>query len=498
MNLALTQPAQSLGHLINGLVPPHTELPSTLISHLTLDSRDVSSGSLFLGVPGEKTDGRRFVDQALRAGAAAVLVEGHEWDASQSRTNCFPVDDLKKQVGLIANRFFGSPSHALCVIGITGTNGKTTCASLLAQALGLLGHQSGLIGTTGWGMTGDLQPAALTTPDAITLQSQLADLVEQGADSVCLEVSSHAIDQGRIEGIEFNSALFTNLSRDHLDYHQTMERYAETKLLLFRRTELESVIINVADAVGCAFASQEFSAKLWTYGQDDSADVFPAKIDVESGGITLCLHSPIGEMSFTSELRGHFNVANLSAVATTLMAHGYSASRISEVMGQLQPAPGRMLFCRGSGAGRPTVVVDYAHTPEALSTLLKSLRTYTDGELWCVFGCGGERDRGKRAEMGRAAAVGADHVVLTNDNPRGEDPDEILSDIADGLSVPAQAHIPQRDLAIAYALEQAASRDLVVIAGKGHETSQIVGDQVLPFNDQAVAEEILRTMPCSA
>jgi UDP-N-acetylmuramoyl-L-alanyl-D-glutamate--2,6-diaminopimelate ligase len=180
------------------------------------------------------------------------------------------------------------------------------------------------------------------------------------------------------------------------------------------------------------------------------------------------------------------------------MAHGYSASRISEVMGQLQPAPGRMLFCRGSGAGRPTVVVDYAHTPEALSTLLKSLRTYTDGELWCVFGCGGERDRGKRAEMGRAAAVGADRVVLTNDNPRGEDPDEILSDIADGLSVPAQARIPQRDLAIAYALEQAASRDLVVIAGKGHETSQIVGDQVLPFNDQAVAEEILRTMPCSA
>ena len=277
-----------------------------------------------------------------------------------------------------------------------------------------------------------------------------------------------------------------------------MERYAETKLLLFRRTELESVIINVADAVGCAFASQEFSAKLWTYGHDDSADVFPVKIDVESGGITLCLHSPIGEMSFTSELRGHFNVANLSAVATTLMAHGYSASRISEVMGELQPAPGRMLFCRGSGAGRPTVVVDYAHTPEALSTLLKSLRTYTDGELWCVFGCGGERDRGKRAEMGRAAAVGADRVVLTNDNPRGEDPDEILSDIADGLSVPAQAHIPQRDLAIAYALEQAASRDLVVIAGKGHETSQIVGDQVLPFNDQAVAEEILRTMPCSA
>ena len=355
-----------------------------------------------------------------------------------------------------------------------------------------------MIGTTGWGMTGDLQPAGLTTPDAITLQSQLADLVEQGADSVCLEVSSHAIDQGRIEGIEFNSALFTNLSRDHLDYHQTMERYAETKLLLFRRTELESVIINVADAVGCAFASQEFSAKLWTYGQDDSADVFPAKIDVESGGITLCLHSPIGEMSFTSELRGHFNVANLSAVATTLMAHGYSASRISEVMGQLQPAPGRMLFCRGSGAGRPTVVVDYAHTPEALSTLLKSLRTYTDGELWCVFGCGGERDRGKRAEMGRAAAVGADRVVLTNDNPRGEDPDEILSDIADGLSVPAQARIPQRDLAIAYALEQAASRDLVVIAGKGHETNQIVGDQVLPFNDQAVAEEILRTMSCSA
>ncbi len=498
MNITMIPPAQSLGRLLDGLMPSHTELASTRIKHMTLDSREVSSGSLFFGVPGEKTDGRRFVDQALRSGAAAVLVEGREWDTSEPRGKCFPIDDLKSQVGRIASRFFGSPSHALCVVGITGTNGKTTCASLLAQALELLGHRSGLIGTTGWGMTGDLQPAGLTTPDAITLQSHLADLAEQGADSVCLEVSSHAIDQGRIEGIEFNSALFTNLSRDHLDYHHTMEHYAETKLLLFRRTELESAIINVADPVGCAFANKKLSAKLWTYGEDDSADIFPTETDVGPGGITLCLQSPIGEISFTSELRGHFNVANLSAVAATLMAHGYSAVRISEVMGQLEPAPGRMLFCRGSGTGRPTVVVDYAHTPDALSALLESLRAYTEGELWCVFGCGGERDRGKRGAMGRAASLRADRVVLTNDNPRGEDPEEILSDIADGLSTPAQACIPQRDLAIAHALEQAASSDLVVIAGKGHETNQIVGDQVLPFNDQAIAEEILRTMPCSA
>ncbi len=494
----MAQPARQLGELLQGVVTPEGASASALVTSLTLDSRTASAGSLFFGIPGAKTDGRQFVDQALRSGAAAVLVEGRGWDAKHQIEHCYPIDGLREQIGNIANRFFGSPSHALCVVGVTGTNGKTTCATLLAQALDLLGRKSGLIGTTGWGLARDLQPSGLTTPDALTLQSRLADLAAQGADSVCLEVSSHAIDQGRIEGIHFNSALFTNLSRDHLDYHPTMEHYAETKLLLFRRKELESAIINVSDPVGRAFAREGLSARLWTYGDDASADVFPIKVEIDTGGIALGLESPIGEISFSSALRGHFNVSNLTAVVTMLVAHGYSAAKISEVMGQLEPAPGRMLFCQGSGDGRPTVVVDYAHTPEALSTLLKSLRTYTQGEMWCVFGCGGGRDRGKRSQMGQEASVWADRIVLTNDNPRGEDPEEILSDIAQGMSTPAEARIPQRDLAIAYALAHASPRDLVVVAGKGHETSQIIGDRVMPFSDQAIAEEILRKMPCSA
>ena len=494
----MAQPARQLGELLQGVVTPEGASASALVTSLTLDSRTASAGSLFFGIPGAKTDGRQFVDQALRSGAAAVLVEGRGWDAKHQIEHCYPIDGLREQIGNIANRFFGSPSHALCVVGVTGTNGKTTCATLLAQALDLLGRKSGLIGTTGWGLARDLQPSGLTTPDALTLQSRLADLAAQGADSVCLEVSSHAIDQGRIEGIHFNSALFTNLSRDHLDYHPTMEHYAETKLLLFRRKELESAIINVSDPVGRAFAREGLSARLWTYGDDASADVFPIKVEIDTGGIALGLESPIGEISFSSALRGHFNVSNLTAVVTMLVAHGYSAAKISEVMGQLEPAPGRMLFCQGSGDGRPTVVVDYAHTPEALSTLLKSLRTYTQGEMWCVFGCGGERDHGKRSQMGQEASEWADRIVLTNDNPRGEDPEEILSDIAQGMSTPAEARIPQRDLAIAYALAHASPRDLVVVAGKGHETSQIIGDRVMPFSDQAIAEEILRKMPCSA
>ncbi|HCX87793.1 MAG TPA: UDP-N-acetylmuramoyl-L-alanyl-D-glutamate--2,6-diaminopimelate ligase [Gammaproteobacteria bacterium] len=497
MILVSAQPARELGELLQGVVAPDASSASAMITNLTLDSRTVSSGSLFFGLPGEKTDGRRYVDQALCSGAAAVLVEGRGWDAKRPIEHCYPIDGLREQIGRIASRFFGSPSHALCVVGVTGTNGKTTCASLLAQALTLLGRRSGLIGTTGWGLDGDMHPSELTTPDALTLQSRLAELVAQGAESVCLEVSSHAIDQGRIEGIHFNSALFTNLSRDHLDYHHTMEGYAETKLLLFRRQELESAIINVTDPVGRAFAREDLSARLWTYGEDDSADIFPTKIDIDTAGTALCLASPIGEISFTSALRGHFNVSNLSAVAAMLVAYGYSAAKISEVMSRLEPVPGRMLFCRGSGGGRPTVVIDYAHSPEALSKLLTSLRAYTEGELWCVFGCGGERDRGKRAAMGREASQLADRIVITNDNPRSEDPDGILSDIAEGMSVPAEARIPQRGLAIAYAIAHALPRDLVVVAGKGHETRQIVGDQTIPFSDQAIAEEILRKMPCS-
>ena len=484
-----------LGQLVKGIVEVEPQQESLPISELTLDSREVRPGSLFFAVPGQAIDGRMFIDQALESGAAVALYERQDSVPIDS-ARCYPVDDLRKWVGRIASRFFGLPSSALCVIGVTGTNGKTTCASLLTQALSALGRRSGFIGTPGWGFSGALQSTDLTTPDAITLQAQLAELAVQGADSVCLEVSSHALEQGRVEGVEFNAALFTNLSRDHLDYHASMDRYAETKLLLFQRSELESVIINVADPFGERFAASGLSAQLWTFGEDAKADVYPRAIDVHRSGITLHLASPSGEIAFESILRGRFNAANLMAVATTLLALGYSPQDISQVMTDLVPVPGRLEFCPGSGGSRPTVVVDYAHSPEALSQALTALRPYTDGQLWCVFGCGGERDRGKRALMGERASCLADRVVLTNDNPRNEDPMQILSDIGQGMSMPAQATIPERHLAIAYAIGHATPGDLILIAGKGHETSQIAAGKTIPFNDQSVAEHILGDMPC--
>ncbi len=496
MNARVSHTERPLGELVEGIVALEPYQAALPISSLTLDSRAASSGSLFFGIPGCDSDGRDFTHQALESGAQAVLVESQGWSGLDPAQRCYPVDDLQNQIGHIASRFFGLPSQTLCAIGVTGTNGKTTCASLLAQALDLLGRRSGFIGTPGWGFMNALHSTELTTPDPVTLQSRLATLVAQGADSVCLEVSSHALEQGRIEGVEFNAALFTNLSRDHLDYHASMESYAQTKLLLFQRRELQSAIINVADPIGERFAGSDLSAQLWTFGEDARADVYPHLTDVHRDGITLQLTSPAGEITFESTLRGRFNVSNLVAVVTTLLALDYRPGEISEAMTELVPVIGRMEFCRGSTGARPTVVVDYAHTPEALSQILLSLRHYTDGQLWCVFGCGGDRDQGKRAPMGECASRLADRVVLTSDNPRDEDPRQILLDIAGGLARPAEATISDRYEAIAYAISHASVGDLILIAGKGHETHQITSGETVPFKDQNVAEQILGEMPC--
>ena len=485
-----------LGELLAGMNPvasPYAALP---ISHLTLDSRQAGSGSLFFGLPGEKSDGREFVSKAFASGASAAIVESQGWHVENSDRPCFAIANLRAKVGVIADRFFGHPSRTLCVIGVTGTNGKTSCATLLAQALELLGHKSGFIGTPGWGFLDDLEPSTLTTPDAVTLQSHLAALVERGADSVCLEVSSHALDQGRIEGVQFDSAVFTNLSRDHLDYHKSMDAYAQTKLLLFQRQELKSAVINISDPVGAQFSGEKLNARLWTFGRAAPADVFPLWHRVSEKGLSMSLRSPIGEIEFESRLHGDFNVENLMAVVTTLVAQQYSSSDISRVMARLDPVIGRMNLCKGSGGLRPTVVIDYAHSPGALKASLESARSLTRGALWCVFGCGGERDRGKRPTMGQLASALADHVVLTNDNPRGEVPSQILSAIETGLERPADAVIPDRAQAIAYAIENASPHDLILIAGKGHERFQLIGNQAIPFSDREVAEQLLGMMPC--
>jgi len=488
--------SRRLGDLLAGFVPVEMELAAQPVDNLSLDSRRVTPGSLFFGIEGRDRNGSDFAAQALASGAVAAVIEGKGGIKKTLDGFCLEVEDLKNKIGHIASRFFGNPSQSLCVIGVTGTNGKTSCSNLLAQALNLLGTKAAVIGTAGWGPPNQMLPSVLTTPDPITLQSQLHALAAQGTETVCLEVSSHALDQGRIEGTQFNAALFTNLSRDHLDYHESMESYEQTKLLLFQRKELKSVVINVSDPAGARFTKREIAGELLTYGRDPSADVYPLSNRLTDRGLMLTIATPKGEVAFCSALRGSFNVENLTAVTAMLLAKGYHADQIGEVMSKLQPVPGRLIFCRRSHKKQPTVAIDYAHSPEALEALLTTCRDMVIGELWCVFGCGGERDSGKRSEMGGLASRLADHVVLTNDNPRGETPESIVAQIRSGMDRPADAEILDRREAIAFAIRSADAKDLIIIAGKGHETFQVMGDQTLPFDDLSVAEEILGAIPC--
>ena len=494
MSIAL-QPVRRLRPLLEGVVALNPG-DDREISGLSLDSRQVCGGGLFFGLPGAGRDGRCFIGDAIAAGAVTVLYEQTGWASDQCRPGCYPVTDLSHRIGHIASRFYGFPSRILCAIGVTGTNGKTTCAALLAQALGALGRHSGFIGTVGWGMPGSLEATAMTTPDALTLQAQLAQLATQGADSVCIEVSSHALVQGRVEGVEFDVALFTNLSRDHLDYHQNMDDYAAAKLLLFQTNELRSAIINASDPWGVKFAQAGLSTQVWTFGTRAPADVYPLSSDLGRDGMRLTLATPHGEMAFCCPLLGSFNVANVVAVVTTLLALDYAPEVICRIMPGLASVPGRMQMCAAADGAAPMVVVDYAHTPAALAQALDTLDQQVTGELWCVFGCGGDRDQGKRPQMGEVAGRCADHVVLTSDNPRSEDPDRILADIAAGMRATPAAVLADRRAAIAFAIDHAGADDLVLIAGKGHETHQVIADKVIPFDDRVVAEELLGVNRC--
>lgn len=485
-----------LSHLLKGMVSLDPDLASIAVSNLTLDSRKVESGSLFIAMRGNKADGRDFVNHAVNSGAAAVLVENDINGIDHFDGMCLAIPDLRSKVGVIADRFFDHPSSRLFVIGVTGTNGKTSCAFLLTQALNALGKKSGFIGTTGWGFDGNLQKSELTTPDAVTLQLQLSQLVTAGAEGVCLEVSSHALDQRRVEGVEFSSAIFTNLGRDHLDYHKSIERYKDAKFLLFQRRELKSAIINISDPVGAEFAAEKIDARVWTFGNSPKASVYPLKINQNQNGIELLLNTPVGKIQLSCALHGNFNIENLLAVATTLVAEGYSAEQIGSAMSGLTPVEGRMEFCRGLGEQSPLVVIDYAHSPDALSAVLQSIRSMTAGQIWCVFGCGGDRDKGKRSLMGQAASMFSDRTVLTNDNPRSEDPSSILDSILAGMNRPPDAVIEDRQSAIKFAIDSAGAEDTVLIAGKGHENRQLISDQELPFNDREVVETMLGASRC--
>ncbi len=456
------------------------------------DSRQVGSGDLFLAYPGAVADGRMFIGKAVAAGAAAIAYDPENMPASvvlPKTVPCIAVPQLAQNLAQIAQIFYEHPSRSLNITGVTGTNGKTTIAYQLAQAHQLLGQDAAYIGTIGHGNVNHLEPLINTTPDALFLQKIVSQYLMQGSKQVCMEVSSHALSQNRVDGIEFHQAIFTNLTLDHLDYHHTMQEYAKAKALLFRRPELQYAIINQDDAYQ-ELISQELDprVKKLTYGLNANADVQAVSWRMDMHGTEIEVRSPWGNHQITIQALGQFNIYNSLALFSSLLAQNYPPQQLVDVMSQLKPAPGRMELV----AQAPCVLVDYAHTPDALENALATLHHLKKAQLWVVFGCGGDRDKSKRPLMGKVASKYADHVLITSDNPRTEDAQSIVDDIAQGITASGQTTtILNREEAIIFALNHAAKNDIILIAGKGHESYQQIGMIKHPFSDQEVVSREL-------
>lgn len=462
----------------------------TVVKSLTIDSRRVQPGDLFIALRGLTVDGHDYITEAIQRGAAAVLVE--QLDSPLPRLNknipLIPVSNLKKLVGVIAAQFYNDPSRHLSVIGITGTNGKTSISHFIAEILAYCNVLCGVIGTLGIGFLDRLNQTVGTTPDAIMVQKALADLKNKGAKIVAMEVTSHALHQHRVEGVHFHTALFTNLTRDHLDYHPNMEHYAKTKQRLFTDFRPTYSVINVEDEFGRVLARDPRLTNVIGIGDDVQAH----NVVLDDTGIHATLDTPWGKRELHSQLLGKFNLNNLLAAIAAVCLEGFPLSQVLESVKFIKTVPGRMMRF-GGAQGAPLIVVDYAHTPDALEQILKALRAHCRGKLWCVFGCGGDRDRGKRPQMASIAEKMSDKICLTQDNPRTEDPDQIIQDMVQGLKNQAQAHIEMdRKQAIAWTIQAANADDIVVIAGKGHENYQILGTEKIPYSDQEQVEKALK------
>ncbi|QKL04875.1 UDP-N-acetylmuramoyl-L-alanyl-D-glutamate--2,6-diaminopimelate ligase [Pseudomonas sp. NY5710] len=471
-----------------------------MIRELTLDSRNVRPGDLFLAVPGAKVDGREHIADALARGAAAVAYEEQGANVLPlTDVPLIPVKGLIAQLSDIAGRFYGEPSRQLDLVGVTGTNGKTSVTQLLAQALDLLGKRCGLIGTLGTGFYGKLQSGRLTTPDPIAVQSTLYDLKKDGAKAVAMEVSSHALEQGRVAALAFDIAVMTNLSRDHLDYHGSMQAYEAAKAKLFAWPSLRCQVVNLDDEFGRRLAqafddrapADAIESRLLSYSLENrDADLFCTKAEFDDHGVRATLVTAQGERILRSQLLGRFNLSNMLAAVATLLAMDFALDEILRVIPKLQGPVGRMQ--RLGGGAKPLVVVDYAHTPDALEKVLEALRPHAHGQLLCLFGCGGDRDRGKRPLMAEVAERLADRVLVTDDNPRSEDPLRIFDDIRPGFAKPAEVEfIAGRGAAIAHLIATAAADDVIVLAGKGHEDYQEINGERHDFSDLIEAEKAL-------
>jgi UDP-N-acetylmuramoyl-L-alanyl-D-glutamate--2,6-diaminopimelate ligase len=502
--MSIPAPGVSLMWLLDGIVA----LPATdaRVADLTLDSREARAGSLFFALCGLRSHGLQFAADAAARGASVVLwdppgephedlVRGAAALAAGTSVLVAPVTGLKALVGRIADRFFGWPSSHMRVIGITGTNGKTTCAYLLASCLGRLKSQAAYIGTVGWGRIGSLEVPTHTTPDVVSVHRQLSMLRAQGVRDVAMEVSSHALDQGRVDGVRFHSAALTNLTRDHLDYHRSMQAYGEAKARLFASTGLQHIVINVGDAFGRELAGTVGGrAPLTAVWVGAGGSGWLADQSLHAGSIVLDLHGlsmtvdgSFGSCKVTTKLMGRFNAENAVVVLACLVGLNLPLTDACAALNECTAPPGRMEVIEPSIAAKPMAVIDYAHTPDALAKALNALREHCRGALWCVFGCGGDRDPGKRPLMGAVADDLADQIIVTDDNPRSENPRSITLAITAGIRSHAVRVINDRGEAIAAALNEAAAGDMVLIAGKGHEDYQIYGDVRRSFSDRTEA-----------
>ncbi|MEN5016799.1 UDP-N-acetylmuramoyl-L-alanyl-D-glutamate--2,6-diaminopimelate ligase [Erwinia sp. Eh17-17] len=488
---------RNLRDLLAPWVPGAPELP---LRDMTLDSRIAASGDLFVAIKGHAADGRRFIPQAIAQGVAAVIAEaeGEAEDGQIVLMHGVPViylAQLSQRLSALAGRFYQQPGEKLKLIGVTGTNGKTTITQLLAQWAQLLGETGAVMGTVGNGVYGHLTPAENTTGSAVDVQHLLASLVNKGATLAAMEVSSHGLVQHRVAALPFAAAAFTNLSRDHLDYHGDMARYEAAKWLLFSEHQVGQAIINADDEVG----------RRWLQKLPDAVavsmenNINPAcrgrwlnatEVRYHDGGASVRFDSSWGPGEIDSRLMGAFNVSNLLVALATLLSLNYPLAALTATASQLLPVTGRMEVF--TAPGKPTVVVDYAHTPDALEKALAAARLHCKGQLWCVFGCGGDRDKGKRPLMGAIAEQFADVVVITDDNPRSEDPAAIVADVLSGLLDAGRARVVLgRAQAVTNAVMQAQEGDIVLVAGKGHEDYQIIGNQRFDYSDRVTVARLL-------
>lgn len=495
-------PGMQLQALLHGFVEVGRDF-ECLIQRLVLDSRQVQVADLFIAVPGHSVDGRQFIDDAVTQGASAVLWQAENgvvpipinWRTSPGggEVPVIAVENLNDKVGEIADRFYHEPSKNMLVVGITGTNGKTSCSQFIAQALGPK-MACGVIGTMGWGFINNLHNSAHTTPDAITCHKWLADMQQAGATAVAMEVSSHALDQGRVNGVHFDCAVFTNLSHEHLDYHGDMQTYGAVKAKLFELADIRDCIINQDDECGRELiANLADRKKVTSYGmirEYGMPDIFADEVHMHQKGISATIHTKYGKAHLESELYGKFNIYNLLATLAVLFKAGLDFKSAMQRLDRIRSVLGRMQVIRNRQ--HPVVIIDYAHTPDALEQVLLAVKEHQFGKIWCVFGCGGDRDKSKRLLMGAIAEQGANQVVLTNDNPRHESEETIIEAIRSGMQVPEAAIVElDRKQAIQYALATAGVDDVVIIAGKGHENYQLVGNQKLAFSDFDVVHAIV-------